>query len=51
MAGRFDSNPYEEEEVNPFAVSFTYSLVFMLCCSSASELNLTGNLIKSLLKF
>lgn len=24
MAGRYDSNPFDEEEVNPFAVSFLF---------------------------
>lgn len=28
MAGRYDSNPFEEEEVNPFSVSFSFPPVF-----------------------
>jgi len=38
MAGRYDPNPFDEEEVNPFSVSLS-SVFFVLCpiwCSLGS---------------
>jgi len=40
MAGRYDSNPFEEEEVNPFSVcsSFHLLLVKVLIFSTGCQL-------------
>jgi len=29
MAGRYEANPFEEEEVNPFSVSSFFHLLFL----------------------